>query len=243
VRNKAGASKAAAIGAVVALSVLLAGCVQTTEGRAIKAHGSSGPASANVPPLKESQLSQILLSAREINKITGAKDMAVTTSAEDMSDHSDVVSDLNCLGAVYGAETPVYAGSGWTAVRDQVVREPTGSNDHWVEQTAVLYPPGDKAKDFFKASHDAWQNCAKSSVTVDDTNHTTSYIWNFENVKKPGDSIITQDSSQEEANGWACQHAMGVVSNLIAESFACGYRVSDEAEQIVKQIMDNAGKK
>jgi PknH-like extracellular domain len=243
VLNIAAASRATVVGAVIALSVLLAGCVQTTGGRAIKAHGSSGPASTNVPPLKESQLNQLLLSAREINEITGAKDMEVTTSAEDMSDHSDVVSDLNCLGAVYGAEMPVYAGSGWSAVRDQVVREPTGSNDHWVEQTAVLYPSGNKAKDFFNTSRDVWQNCAKSSVAVNDANHTTTYFWNFENVKKSGDSIITQDSSQEGANGWACQHALGVVSNLIAESFACGFGVSDEADQIVNQIMDNAGKK
>src|SRR5262245_8777459 len=160
--------------------------------------------------------------------------MEITTSAEDMSDHSDVISDLNCLGVVYGAEMPVYAGTGWTAVRDQVVREPTGSNDHWVEQTALLYPTGERAKHFFNMSYDVWQNCAKSSVAVDDADHATTYIWNFESVKKVGDSIIMQDSSQEEASGWACQHALGVVSNLISESFACGFTVSDEAEQIVK---------
>ena len=130
--------------------------------------------------------------------------MEATTSAQDMSDHTDVVSDLNCLGVVYGAEMPVYAGSGWTAVRDEVIREPTGDNDHWVEQVAVLYPSGDKAKDFLQTSHDLRHDCAKSSVAVDSSDHTSTSIWDFQNVKKSGDSIITQESSQQDSNGWAC---------------------------------------
>jgi len=59
------------------------------------------------------------------------------------------VSDPDCLGAIYGAEEPVYAGSGWTAMRDQVAREPGEENEHWVEQTAVLYPSAEKAQKFF----------------------------------------------------------------------------------------------
>ena len=35
---------------------------------------------------------------------------------------------------------------------------------------------------------------------------------------------------------------MGMVSNLLAESFACGYHVSDEGEQILTKIRQNAAK-
>jgi hypothetical protein len=242
VRNIAAALRACAIGVVIVLPVMLTGCEQSTGGTAVKAAGATGPNTSNVPPLKESQLDKILLSAKDINSIVGGKKMEVTTSAEDMSDHSDVISDADCLGAVYGAETPVYAGSGWTAVRDQVIREPTTDNDHWVEQAAVLFPASDKAKKFFDKSRDQWQKCANSGVAVDDPDHTERYIWNFESVQKAGDNIITQNSSQEDSNGWACQHAMGLVSNVNIESFACSYNVSDEAQQIVTKIMENAAK-
>ncbi len=57
-----------------------------------------------------------------------------------MTDSSDKVSDPDCLGAMFGAEEAVYKGSGWTAVRDVVAREPEDDNDHWIEQTAVIYP-------------------------------------------------------------------------------------------------------
>jgi hypothetical protein len=233
---------AGAVGVVIALAAVLTGCVQTTGGTAIKAAGAGGPGSTNVPPLKEAQLDRILLPVRDINSIVGGKNMQVTTSAEDMTDHSDVISDKDCLGAVYGAETPVYAGSGWTAVRDQVVREPTSDNDHWVEQAAVLLPSADNANKFFAASADQWQKCANSAVAVDDSDHTARYIWNFESVQKAGAQMITQNSSQEDSNGWACQHALGVVSNVITQGFACGYDISDEAEQIVTEIIDNAAK-
>ena len=85
-----------------------------------------------------------------------------------MTDHSGEVSDPDCLGAIYGAEEPVYAGSGWTALRDQIAREPGEDNEHWVEQTAVLYPSAEKAQKFFDESKSSWQRCAGYSVSVDD---------------------------------------------------------------------------
>ena len=47
-----------------------------------------------------------------------------------MSDNLDVASDPDCLGAVMGSEEAVYADSGWTAVRDQVVAEE--NDEHWI---------------------------------------------------------------------------------------------------------------
>ena len=85
--------------------------------------------------------------------------MTITSDLTTMTDHSADVSDRECLGAMYGAETPVYAKSGWTAVRDQVAREP-GENDHWVEQTAVLYPSAEHAENFFSESRAQLESCA-----------------------------------------------------------------------------------
>jgi len=165
---------------------------------------------------------------------------AVTSELKEMTDHSGEVSDPDCLGAIYGAEEPVYAGSGWTAMRDQVAREPGEDNEHWVEQTAVLYPSAEKAQKFFDESKSAWQKCSSYSVSVDNADAT--YLWQIDNVASE-DTLITQMTAQEDANGWACQHAMSRVSNVTVEAWACSYDVKDEAATIANGMVANAAKK
>ena len=74
-------------------------------------------AAIDVPPLTEAKLDGVLLSIGELNDIMGSAKMKVTSELKEMTDHSGEVSDPDCLGAIYGAEEPVYAGSGWTAMR------------------------------------------------------------------------------------------------------------------------------
>jgi hypothetical protein len=222
------------VGAVIAASVLLTGCLSTVAGTAVRAHNAARP---DVPPLDESKLDDVLLSIGEINGIMGSTTMKVTSTLEEMTDHSAKVSDPDCLGAIYGAEEPVYADSGWKAVRDQVAREPTDDNEHWVEQTAVLYPSQDEANAFFADSKDIWENCAGNSLSVFDSDST--YLWEVDAVTAE-DTLITQMTTQEDAEGWACQHALSVVSNITVEAWACGYSLSDEAKVIAVDMVAKA---
>jgi PknH-like extracellular domain len=215
-------------------SVLLSGCVSTVSGSAVRGQGGG---TLDVPPLDVAKLDDVLLSIGELNGIMGSTTMSVTSELEEMTDHSDQVSDLDCLGAIYGAEEPVYAGSGWTDVRDQVAREPDEDNNHWVEQTAVLYPSADKARRFFDDSASAWEGCANSSVSVDDSG--SSYLWDLGDVTSE-DGLITQVTTQQDADGWACQHALSVVSNLTVEAWACAYSIGDEAATIAADMVANA---
>ncbi|PRC42845.1 sensor domain-containing protein [Mycobacterium sp. ITM-2017-0098] len=217
-----------------AASVLLSGCVSDVEGTAVRSHGS-GP--LDVPPLDEAKLDEILLTVGELNEIVGSTRMEVTSELDEMTDHSAEVSDPDCLGAVYGAEEPVYAGSGWTAMRDQLVREPDEDNDHWVEQTAVLYPSAQNARTFFADSSSTWQDCANAAIAVGEGD----YLWELDDVGV-GDTLITQMTTQEGADGWACQHALSVVSNLTVEAWACGYNISDEAAEIADAMIQNAAR-
>lgn len=191
----------------------------------------------DVPLLTESELDGLLLSIGELNGIMGSTQMKVTSELDEMTDHADEVSDPDCLGAVYGAEEPVYAGSGWTAVRDQVAREPNDDNEHWVEQTAVLYPAAENAQGFFDDATATWRDCANSAIGVGDG----EYLWQLGEVEND-DNLITQLTTQEGADGWACQHALSLVSNVTVEAWACGYAVSDEAAEIVTAMVDNAAK-
>lgn len=221
----------------MAASLLLAGCVSTVSGTAVRAQ-NAGP--IDVPPLNEAKLDHVLLTIGELNGIVGSTQMKVTSELQDMTDHSGEVSDPDCLGSIYGAEEPVYAGSGWTSMRDQVAREPGEDNQHWVEQTAVLYPSADKAQKFLDESTSAWQKCSGYSISVDDAD--TTYLWQIDKVSAQ-DTTITQLTTQEDADGWACQHALSVVSNVIVEAWACGYRIKDEAATIADEIVAKAAKK
>lgn len=229
--------RACAVGGVLAAAVLLSGCVSNISGNAVRAQ-NAGP--IDVPPLDESKLDDVLLSIGELNGILGSTQMEITVELEEMSDHSTEVSDPDCLGAIYGAEEPVYEGTGWTAMRDQVAREPDEDNDHWVEQTAVLYPAAENAQKFFDDSKSAWENCAGSAISVDDSD--ASYLWQLDDVAAT-DTLITQFSTQEDADGWACEHALAVVSNLTVETWACGYSITNEAATIADDIVANAAEK
>jgi PknH-like extracellular domain len=224
-------------GAVVAASALLTGCVTNVAGTAVRAHNA---APTDVAPLNEKKLDDVLLSIGDINGIIGSTTMKVTSDLDEMTDHSGEVSDADCLGAIYGAEDPVYAGTHWTAVRDQVAREPDDDNQHWVEQTAVLYPSADEAQGFFADSKRTWQKCAGNALTVYDA--SDSYLWQLDDVSGD-DTLITQMSTQEDADGWTCQHAVSVVSNVTVEAWACGYDIKDEARDIATEMVANAAKK
>ncbi len=83
-------------------------------------------------------------------------------SSEEMSDNSDTVSDLDCLGAIYGAEETVYKGSDWTAVRDQVApgaRRPTTTTGS--SRSRCCIPSADKAQRFVEQSRSTWRKCAR----------------------------------------------------------------------------------
>ncbi|MCW2685344.1 MAG: hypothetical protein JWR37_234 [Mycobacterium sp.] len=231
------ALRACAAGAVIALCVPLSGCVSTVAGNAVRAQNA---APANVPPLQEPALDDVLLSIGDLNGILGSTQMKVTTSSQEMNDNSDEVSDSDCLGAIFGGEKAVYAKTGWTAVRDEVAREPDQDNDHWVEQTAVLYPSADNARKFVDTSESQWESCAKS--TVDTFTDGDSYAWHLGDVKV-GDTTISQMTEQQDAGGWGCQHALSAVSNVTVEAWACGYSIKDEGETITDEMVANAAGK
>jgi hypothetical protein len=216
--------------------VAASGCTSTVSGIAVR-DANAGP--TDVRPLREAQLDDVLLSLAQLNRIVGATEMKVVLQGQGMSDNADAVSDPDCLGSIFGAEDLVYQFSDWTAVRDQVAREPGDGNEHWVEQTAVLYSTAKRAKEFVDSSTSSWRDCSGFSVAVDDG--TTSSIWLIGNVKVD-DDVVTQVISQEDSDGWECQHAMSSVSNVSVETIACAFGINDEAVTMVDALVANAAK-
>jgi hypothetical protein len=225
------------VGIAVALTVLLSGCTSTVTGHALR-DGNAVP--LDVAPLKKSQLADVMLGIDELNSILSSTDMAVVSEMEEMSDNSRSVSDPDCLGVIYGAEEKVYDGSEWTAVRDQVAREPGDDKEHWVEQTAVLYPDAGNAQKFFDDSKSNWKQCGGYSVAVDDGE--ASYIWQVNDLETK-DDVISQVTTQEDSGGWECQHALAPVSNVTIETWACAFGIKDEAVEMAQEMVKSAASK
>ncbi|MGZ6780990.1 MAG: sensor domain-containing protein, partial [Mycobacterium sp.] len=105
------------VGIVVVAVTALSGCVSTVSGTAVR---NRMTVPTNVPRLDDSAVDHVLLPIGEINDVMGTTNLEITSDIKNMTDSSDKVSDADCLGAMFGAEKPVYKGSGWTAVRDVV---------------------------------------------------------------------------------------------------------------------------
>jgi hypothetical protein len=227
---KVGAWCWGAAAGVVGIVLLVTGCSTTVGGTAVGPFDPHG--------VRQAQLGDVLLPIDELNAAVGATDMVVSSELEEFGDHSDDVSDTDCLGAIFAGEDKVYGDTEWVAVRDQVAAEPDDDNDHWVQQTAVLYPGGEQALAFYEESRSSWQSCAGDTITISDG--VSTYLWDLGDVAE-ADDILTQSSGQQDSEGWACQHAMSAVTNVILEAWVCGYTIEDEAAAVVTEMAANIG--
>lgn len=230
-RFRAGLPSAVAGLMVLALA---SGCASTVSGLGVRDRNA---VPTDVAPLRASQLDDVLLSVPRLNDILGASRLELVLDSWEMSDNGEAVSDPDCVGSIFGAEDLMYRSSEWTAMRDQVAREPGDGDEHWVEQTVVLHPTEQQAKDFAVAAAASWRGCGGFSVAVDDG--TTSSIWMIDEVVDRGD-LVTQGIAQEDSEGWECQHALTAVANVSLEALTCAFGIGDEAVEVVDALVANA---
>jgi serine/threonine kinase PknH len=186
-------------------------------------------------PIATDRLSGLLLSTSDINSVMGSSTMEPGKPITEMDSSSVTLSSPGCQGALYTSQDPVYAGTGYTGVSGLVSSEPGDNYDHWVNQAVVAFPSADKAKAFLQTSADKWKTCAGKTVTV--TNKSKTYRWTFAQINGSPPKITVLDT-QEGADGWECQRAMGVANNVIVDVNACGYHISDQGGQIADKIVD-----
>ncbi len=217
----------------VAFGVMTTGCTSMVQGEAVKSR-SSVPTD-DVPALEESALDSLMLSRSDLEKITGVE-VESLYSAEEMNDNADLVSDLDCLGAIYPGEDAVYDATEWTAIRDELLIEASGDDDgRLVEQTLVLFDNADDAVEFFDSSKEKWRECAQvKDIEVEDG------PWVPDTVEDVNERTISLKAEVSGTLTGTCQHAMGVVSNLIVEGFSCDVDDSDDAQKITTRLLEDA---
>jgi len=193
------------------------------------------PAPPPPDPIPADRLSALLLSPSDINSVMGSSSMEPGKPITSMDTSSATLSSPACQGALYTSQDPVYAGTGYTGVSGLVSSEPGDNYDHWVNQAVVAFPSADKAKTFLQSSEDKWKPCAGKTVTV--TNKGKQYTWTLAQITG-GPPKISVVETQEGADGWACQRAMGVANNVIVDVKACAYHMSDQGGQIIDKIVE-----
>ncbi|WP_280835253.1 sensor domain-containing protein [Mycolicibacterium frederiksbergense] len=198
----------------------------------------SGTALPRTPSPEETKLDQIMLPIEELKAIVGANTMTFTSKTAEMNDNFWKIRDEKCLGALFPAEEMDYLFTNWTAVRTQVAQDPDSDHRHWVQQAALLHVSEKDAQSTLQISKKWWGKCAGSAIPLREKRgeQTSDRVWKIGDLVTTGD-LITQTATRAGTHGWACQHALSVVSKTSVEAKVCGYQIHDQAATIVNKLV------
>ena len=176
----------------------------------------SNPTSStlNSPPPPPNALNGLLLSVDQINTAMGTTGMSSVGTMTAMPDNSFAVSDQACLPLSAAAEAKAYAGSGYTAVRAQVVAK---AQQNAVNQAVVLFSSPQDAGSFFTASAQGWQACSNRQFTLAaNGNSQVNTVGPVSNTNGTLSATVTPANSLG-----VCERALTVANNVAIDVTAC----------------------
>jgi serine/threonine kinase PknH len=166
------------------------------------------------PPPPPNALNGLLLNVAQINTVMGTTDMSSVGTMTAMPDNSFAVSDQACLPLSGAAEAKVYAGSGYTAVRAQVV---ANAQQNTVDQAVVLFSSPQDAGSFFAASAQSWQACSNRQFTLAaNGNSQVNTVGPVSNTNGTLSATVTPANSLG-----VCERALTVANNVAVDVTAC----------------------
>jgi hypothetical protein len=183
-----------------------------------------------VAPVAEGVIDGFLLSPDQVNVAMGATGMTITQTHTSMSDDSATMAPRECLAIDGSAQAQVYAGSGYTAERDQTLHD-GDSFTHYVEQAVVYFPSAKLAGDFFTASAQQWPACHQYTHTQTNSQWAVGPISN-----RNGTLSTTAIQLNPKAAGWGCGRALAIRNNVVIDVNTCSANPADSALNIANQI-------
>jgi PknH-like extracellular domain len=231
-------SKRPSAATVLMVAAVLTGCATTVPGKPV-AGETPGP---SPPPVAAGDLDGLLLNDAEINEAMGATGMTVSESTKQMWDSSTEISETECL-PVYGAgEYEVYTGSGWSAIRYVSLQEPEEDPPHFAEQSVVAFPNQDAAAKFFGGSEESWARCADRQYKLNLPEYDLETLWTVGTVEND-EGMLTTSMIMEDGDGWGCERALTVASNVAVDVTTCSYnRGGGAAVTIARDIAEKLPK-
>ena len=220
----------------IAVSVCLgiSGCAATTPGTATPA--------APVPATTAQTLPALLLAAPDVGATLGDDDVVLTREVsapwDDGAHFGDAGSgNPGCLAIAGAAQRAVYDGTGWTALRGQVLREPPTAPtwSHFATQAVVLFPTATAAADFYGRSRTAWTGCSDRELRYTQQ-PAPDQVWQVGPVSTDRD-MLTVTRTQSGPQHWSCQRALSVRGAVAVDVEACdAVRPATAAAEIVSAI-------
>lgn len=197
-----------------AAAVAVSGCSATTSGTARQA--------ATPPLATPDSLSAMLLPAGDVGAALGSGQVAVTREVsapwDDSAHFGD--GDAGCLPIVGAAQQAEYAGTGWTDLRGQVLREPPAAAwSHFAAQAVVLFPTAAAAADFYNRSTTSWAGCANRELSYAQQ-LAPDQVWSVGPASADA-GVLTVERTQAGPAQWFCQRALTVRSNVAVDVEAC----------------------
>jgi serine/threonine kinase PknH len=216
------------IAAIVATVVVVASGIMGITGYLLlkHRHPSQTPTAQPAPPAsptsstlqspaaRPNALDGLLLSPDQINTAMGTTGMSSVGAMTEMPDNSSWVSDQACLPLSAAAQAKVYAGSGYSAVRAQVVGK---AQQNFVDQAVVLFSSAQDAGSFFTASTQNWQACSNRQFTLAaNGNSQVNSVGPVSNTNGTLSATVTPANSLG-----ACDRALTVANNVAIDITAC----------------------
>jgi hypothetical protein len=198
------------VAALLAIGLALAGCAK-----------EGSPAAAPPELVGANALDRVLLSPDEVGSIMGTSGMIAHPRVEVMSDHRNLLPNLNCLGVWQVNESGVYGANGWIALRQELLRSPDA--DAWqnlVVQSVVNYPSTDAARAFFDQSSDRWSKCTNHNVNIT-LNGQPLPKWRSGELTKTDTELAIPFTRVNPVGIDSCQRVLTVSNNVVIDVQAC----------------------
>jgi serine/threonine kinase PknH len=181
-----------------------------------------------IAPVAQAALDGILLTAGQVDTTISTTGTTVTETTTTMEDNTSHVADAACRPLAGNAIAPAYAGSGWKAFRENVIREPGDKWTHGVDQAVVLFSSAQDAGAFFTTSAQQWPACANRQFTMTRTG-APDQLWTVGPVANTS-GTLSATYTRDASPGWAwesCERALTVANNVVIDVDECNLNQSD----------------
>ena len=227
---------AVALSAFVVVAAAVAAVVALTTKSSPRVGKPPTSVSTAHTPLPSAALSGLLLTPERIAGIVGASRLVQESSADSVIDDSKKVLQKDCIGVVAPAQRLVYADTGWTGVRSQVLRNAgDGPRIYAVVQAVISLPTPDDAKKLLVAQESQWTSCSGRTLTLDFPTPPTPQLWTI-GTTTDADGVLTTTRTMKSGGGMQCQRALTVRNNVVVDVSACRYDTASQAVDVVNQI-------
>jgi hypothetical protein len=223
----------AAVGLVL-LAGSLAGCDKTIAG-----NGRYAPeaASKNLQLVKVDALPSLMPTTAEAAAAMKSPPLAPIGAYDSMAPTEDgVVSDPNCVGAVFGIDESAYRGSDYQGVFGQLTGDPSTQNSLRVDEGVVAFSSADEAQNLVDTQLRAWKGCSGHPLTVTVDKDQVNWVASGPTVS---DGVPVLLRSQQ-GDSFVCSHGLAARSNIAADVTVCSgdaTTVKGQASGIVNSIL------